>query len=102
MICYDKSNPRGFIYDRYNFGDNIYFSENMVKNKKDKRWKKINKIPLEDLVIECSKCGNKYGLNEIFEKLGYTSIFQFEYEFFCKNCEGNEFNIQFEFIPKDY
>ena len=62
----------------------------------------ISKIALENLIIECSKCGNKYNLKEISKELGFTSIFQFEYEFFCKNCEGNKFNIQFEFIPEIY
>ena len=62
----------------------------------------INKIPLENLVLECSKCGNKYNLKDISKELDFTSIFQFEYEYFCKNCKGNNFNIQFEFIPGDY
>ncbi len=56
---------------------------------------------LENLVVECKKCGNKYNIKEISKDLGFESIFQFEYEYFCKNCECRCFNIQFEYIPED-
>ena len=62
----------------------------------------INEITIKDLFLECSDCGNKYDLKQIFKELGFTSIFQFEYEYFCKNCEGNKFMIQFEFIPEGF
>lgn len=60
------------------------------------------KKSFENYVIECSKCGNKYGITDIHKELRIESIFQFEYEFKCKNCDNNEFSIQFEYIPEDY
>lgn len=61
----------------------------------------LENIKIEDLFIECCKCGNKYNLKDINKELDYTSIFQFEFEYFCKNCEGRGFNIQFESLPLD-
>ena len=64
-------------------------------------WEAIIKN-IENYVIECNGCGNKYDIKEIYKELESVSIFQFEYEFKCKNCGANSFSIQFEFIPEDY
>lgn len=53
---------------------------------------------IENLIIECDLCGNKYDIKEIYKELDTFQVFQFEFEYYCKNCNCNKFNIGFEKI----